>query len=106
MNKKHRQTFQDIIKFYFENRDDLLKLQNNWHNGTDQTPMNFMLRRNEIDIKILPYEYNMQDMTRFEVLGEDMLHTKFGWVYHFNCGVKPHPRYWMEKTFKYLYGEL
>ena len=48
----------------------------------------------------------MQDMMRFEVIGPDMLHTRHGYVYHFNCGVQPHPRYWMEQTFKYLYGEL
>ena len=56
-----------------------------------------------IDLKILPYEYNMQDMHRFEVLGQDLLHTRHGWVYHFNGGVKPHPRAWMEHTYRGLY---
>ena len=106
VNKQHKDLFRNIVRFYFENRDELLELQNKWHCGTDQTPMNFMLRKNNIDVGILPYEYNMQDLTRFEVIGNDLLFTKFGWIYHFNCGVKPHPRYWMEQTFKYLYGDL
>ena len=42
-------------------------------------------------------------MMRFEVLGEDLLYTRHGWVYHFNGGVKPHPRAWMEHTYKALY---
>ena len=45
----------------------------------------------------------MQDMMRVEVLGADMLHTKYGWIYHFNCGVRPHPRAWMEATYKHLF---
>ena len=45
----------------------------------------------------------MQDMTRFEVLGEDMLHTEYGYISHYNAGVKPTPGYWLEKTYKHLY---
>ena len=35
-----------------------------------------------------------------------MLHTKLGWVMHFN-GIPDKDKavpYWMEKTFRYLYG--
>ena len=102
VNKKHKDIFKQVIDFYLQNKDNLLQLQNNWHCGTDQTPINFILQKNNVDMKILPYEYNMM---RFEVIGPDMLHTRHGYVYHFNCGVQPHPRYWMEQTFKYLYGE-
>ena len=45
----------------------------------------------------------MHDMTRLEVIGPDMLHTKYGWIYHFNAGVKPSPGYWMEQTYKYFH---
>jgi len=106
VNKKHKDIFKQVIDFYIKNRDNLLQLQNNWHCGTDQTPVNFILQKNNVDMKILPYEYNMQDLMRFEAIGPDMLHTRHGYVYHFNCGVQPHPRYWMEETFKYLYGEI
>ena len=40
-----------------------------------------------------------------EVIGPDMLHTRCGWIYHFNCGVKPTPGYWMQETYKHLYKE-
>ena len=103
MNKSHREFLQAVVKFYWDNKDALLKLQKQIWCGTDQTPINFLLREYNIDLKLLPYEYNMQDMTRFEVLGQDLLHTRHGWIYHFNGGVKPHPRAWMEHTYKGLY---
>ena len=58
-----------------------------------------------IDVKLLSNKFNMQDMVRYEALSEDMLHTKVGWIYHFNTWPKPTPGYWMEKTYKALYNE-
>ena len=105
-NRKHKEFLKSVVQFYWDNKDNLLEVQNKLFNGTDQTPMNFLLREHNIDLKILPYEFNMQDMMRVEVLGADMLHTKYGWIYHFNCGVKPHPRAWMEATYDYLYRSI
>ena len=51
----------------------------------------------------------MQDMNRKEILGEDMLFTKCGWVYHYNAipnNVDSELTvYWMKKTYEYLYGK-
>ena len=102
-NKSHKEFLDEVIKFYFMHKDNLLEIQNKLYCGTDQTPVNFLLREHNIDIKLLPYEFNMQDMHRFEVLGSDLLHTRHGWVYHFNGGVRPHPKAWMEHTYKGLY---
>jgi hypothetical protein len=48
----------------------------------------------------------MQDMIRKEILGNDFLFTKFGWVYHFNAIPDNHDSsktlYWMNKTYEYL----
>ena len=47
----------------------------------------------------------MTCMPKKEILTEDMLHTKLGWVMHFNGlpDKETSVPYWMEKTFKYLY---
>ena len=46
----------------------------------------------------LGYEWNMQDLKRFEILDEEMTFTKVGWIYHFN-GIDDNIRnYIMEKT--------
>ena len=96
---------QSVVEFYWKNKDNLLQVQNKLYCGTDQTPINFLLREHNIELKVLPYEFDMQDMMRLEVIGPDMLHTRCGWIYHFNCGVKPTPGYWMQETYKHLYKE-
>ncbi|MAG25856.1 hypothetical protein CMI47_09785 [Candidatus Pacearchaeota archaeon] len=104
MNKTHKPLFKSILNFYFANQERITWMQNNLGVGTDQPIINFFLNKENVNCKLLPYEYNMQDMMRLEALGEDMLHTKYGWVYHFNAGVKPSPGAWLEHTYNYLYG--
>jgi hypothetical protein len=58
----------------------------------------------------LPYEFNMNDMNRKEILTEDLLFTKIGWIYQFNCIPNNQENkitnHFMEKTYKHFYGEL
>ena len=104
-NKKHKPLFKSIQDFYQENTKNLLEIQDKLCVGNDQPVLNFFVNRDiPEDYKMLEYEWNMQDMMRFEVLNEDMLHTKYGNICHFNAGTPPSPHYWMEKTYKYLYS--
>jgi hypothetical protein len=110
VNEKHKQFFQDIVSFYFTHQDNLIKLQETFFNGTDQTPVNMLVHRNKIEMKLLPYEFNMNDMARKEILGDDMLFTKCGWVYQYNAipnnTDNKLTNYFMEKTYKHFYGDL
>ena len=110
VNKTHRQFFQDIVNFYFTYQDNLIKLQETFFNGTDQTPVNMLVHRNNIDLKLLPYEFNMNDMNRKEILNDDMLFTKCGWIYQYNAIPNNKDNqltnYFMEKTYKFFYGDL
>ena len=106
VNDKHRYFFQHMRDFYFENIDNINMIQQKWGTGTDQTPLNFNLNLQNVDVKLLPYKYNMGCMIKKEVLAEDMLFTKIGWIYHFN-GIPNKDEQvplWMKKTFDYLYG--
>ena len=85
VNGKHKQFFQDVVGFYFQNEDKLKQMQETFHTGTDQTPLNFLLDIYKISRKLLPYEFNMVDMPRKEILDGEHTFTKIGWVYHFNC---------------------
>ena len=106
-NKKHKTLFKDIQNFYQEKANDLQYMQNTFCVGNDQPVLNFFVNKNiSEDYKTLGYEWNMQDMTRFEVLNENMLHTKYGYINHFNAGTPPSPQYWLEKTYKYLYDNI
>ena len=109
VNKIHTDLFKNMYEFYWNNAHNLKEMEK-LHCGTVQTPFNFLIELQNIDLKLLPYQYNMQDLNRKESLNPNMTHTKTGYVYHFNC--IPNNQndqatyYWMKKTYEYLYGEL
>ena len=73
-------------------------MQEKFSVGTDQPVLNFMVQSENVDYKQLGYEWNMQDLKRFELLDEELTFTKVGWIYHFN-GIDDNIRnYIMEKT--------
>ena len=107
-NKKHKDFYDKIINFYLENRDNIVKLQETYGVGTDQPVLNFFVQSEDIDTKFLPYEWNMQDMSRTEILNNELTFTNIGWIYHFN-GIPNNEDnnacyQWMEKTYRVLNG--
>ena len=99
------------VDFVFTvNQDNLIKVQETFHTGTDQTPVNMLVHQRDIDFKLLPYEFNMNDMTRKEILGDDLLFTKIGWIYQYNAIPNNKDNqltnYFMKKTYEHFYGEL
>ena len=85
-------------------------MQDKFHTGTDKNPVNMLVHRNNIDLKLLPYEFNMNDMARKEILGDDLLFTKIGWIYQYNAIPNNKDNeltnYFMKKTYEHFYGEL
>ena len=110
VNKNHKQFFNDIINYYFTYQDTFIQMQEKFHTGTDQTPVNMLVHRNNIDLKLLPYEFNMNDMARKEILGDDLLFTKIGWIYQYNAIPNNKDNqltnHFMKKTYNHFYGEL
>ena len=54
--------------FYFENKEMIQSIQKTYGIGTDQTPLNFMLKRHNIEKKLLPYSWNMTCFEKREIL--------------------------------------
>jgi hypothetical protein len=106
VNKTHKEFFKTITDYY-NNNPELFKKLEELHVGTDQTPVNLLIGKENIDLKLLPYEFNMVDLPRKELLAEDLLFTKVGWVYQYNCipNNKDYQAtyYWMKKTYEHLY---
>jgi hypothetical protein len=101
-NKTHKDFYERIINYYLENQQNITTLQNTYHVGTDQPILNFFVQKDKIDYKQLGYEWNMQNMQRFEILDNELTFTKIGWIYHFN-GIPDETRnYIMDKTHKYF----
>ena len=107
INDTHRDFFKQVIDFYNENAELLRQVEKEWHGGTDQTPVNFLIEDKGVDFKWLPYEYNMCDMFRKELLNDEMTFTKWGWIYQYNS--IPNNKedrltlHWMKKTYEHLY---
>ena len=107
VNEIHRDFFKQVTDFYNENAELLIQVEREWHAGTDQTPVNILIHDRNIDFKWLPYEFNMCDMFRKELLTDDLLFTKWGWIYQYNSipnNTEDKLTYlWMKKTYEHLY---
>jgi len=114
VNNSHKQFFMDMIKYYWENSDKIINTIGKLKTATDQTIINFLLTEHNIDVKILPPCYNLQDLFRKSLLHipghswwEDNLENLYnsGWIYHFNAIPQNdrHANYWIERVYKELY---
>ncbi len=109
VNKTHKPFAKRMTEFYHANSKLFREMEEKFLTGTEQTPLNFMLDILKIDVKHLPYEFNMCDMNRKEILSEDLLFTKLGWIFQFNCIPNNKDNeltdYWMKKTYNHFYGD-
>ena len=85
ISKKHEYIWEQLIDFYFNNRDQILHLQENYGVGTDQPIINFLTHQSGVDLNFLPYEFCAVDLHRFEILDKELTFTKcFPGIYQFN----------------------
>ena len=92
-NKSHKELFKKFEKFYKDNVDELVKLQTKTvKRGTDQTPFNYVMQMNNVDINYLPKPFRLSHLYRKEMLGhnwqlnEDTIpfFIKYGYVWFFS----------------------
>lgn len=116
LNKNHKPFFTEMKNYYSKNKQKIQNSIEKLKTATDQTILNFMLNKNNVDVKILPDCYNLQDLVRKNLLyihdscwWDDNLDNLFkaGYVYHFNA-IPQNPMnrdasYWMKRTYEELY---
>ena len=116
VNKKHEKFFDKMKSYYEKNSDNIKESIKVLETATDQTILNFMLKINNIDVKVLPDCFNLQDLARKNLLyihescfWGDVLDNLYssGWVYHFN-GIPGNDMdrdasYWMKRVYEELY---
>jgi hypothetical protein len=88
INKNHTSFFREVQEFYFDNVNKIMDVQRKYGVGTDQPVLNFLIHEHSQKLNLLPFEWNMQELPRLEILDLDLTFTNFGWVYHFN-GIPP-----------------
>lgn len=117
VNKSHKPFFEKMKKFYLEHQEEIKNYETTWKVGSDQTPLNFLLRLEDVDMKLLPICYNFQDLHSKQLLYlaegmwfQDELHyLDCGWIYHFNAIPKNPldrgPEYWIKRTYEELFND-
>ena len=65
-NEEHKELFQGFKQFYIDNIDEFIKLQDETvKKGTEQTPMNYWLQTNQVDVNIdLPLPFKLTHLQR------------------------------------------
>lgn len=113
VNKKHKPFFDEIKDLYLNRGEEIKHYRDTIKASTGQTMVNFMLKKNNIEVTKLSEGYNLQDLFRKNLLhipghswfSDDLHFLDAGWVYHFNA-IPQNPRdvsYWMERTYNELY---
>lgn len=104
-NKSYKWIHSKIVEFYWENKNKILSLQQKYGVGTDQPLINMMVRHLDINVKLFPYQFNMQDIARKNILDNRLLFTQIEGVYHFNAipGGHESANIWIEKTYNKLW---
>lgn len=104
-SKKFAHIHDELVEFYWKNIDKVKNCQQKYGVGTDQPILNLILNQSDIKVRLLPYQFNMQDLSRKNILDERLLYTKIPGIYHFNAisGGPDQVNYYMSKTFKKLY---
>ena len=68
LNKLHKDFCDKVYDFYHKNSDNIVRAQKELLVGTDQTPINFLTRKFDLELKFLPNCYNLQDPAKKNLL--------------------------------------
>jgi len=112
-NESHRELFKEFKEFYMENDDTFVELQTKTvKRGTCQTPLNYLVQKNNIDITYFPKPYRLSHLHRKEMLNhnwqlnEDMtpFFIKYGYVWMFSGFDKTQRDSLMDQVWNHVKG--
>ena len=84
VNKSHKELCKAITDFYYDNEQELRQRQHvTLKKGSDQTPVNYMVRKLEVPVAYLDKRWNFTHMHIRGVLN-NALFLDCAWMYHFN----------------------
>lgn len=101
INESHKELCNSILKFRMDNDEILTSLQKTLRKGTDQTPVNYLVKDNGFEINLLNKKWNLTHLNRKELLNKFMF-IEAGWVWHFNGFDKNQRFHLMNETWNYI----
>ncbi len=87
----------EIVKYWENNHQDLVHLQNTLSKGTDQTPVNYIAKNYKV--KYLNKKWNLTHLNRKEILN-NLEFVDCGYIFHFNGFDKSHRTPLMKQTWE------
>jgi len=84
LGKEHKEFFKSMVELWDNYGELIMDISNKYGIGKEQTIWNYMIRKHDIKWQLLPYEWNMTNMMKKEILSDNFAFTRVGWVYHFN----------------------
>ena len=82
LNQEHDLICKDIVNFWHTNKLELTNMQQTLRKGTDQTPVNYIVKSNT-KVNLLNKKWNLTHLNRKEILS-DLKFIDAGYVWHFN----------------------
>lgn len=101
-DKSHRDLFKKFIQFHEDNKEEINNRQyETLKKGFDQTPFNFFVRQENVDLEFAPLPYGLGHMMKKEILMNGIfLETGYVWQYN---GIPHHERLSvMEQTWNHI----
>lgn len=84
INRKHAELCRSITQFYYDHQAELQQRQHHTlRKGSDQTPVNYLVRQAGVPITYLPKTWNLTHMHMRGVINTPIM-AECGWVYHYN----------------------
>ena len=83
LNKQHKNLCKQITDFWYNNSAELTNVQNTLRKGTDQTPVNYLVRSSSHDLRILDKKWNLTHLNRKEII-QNFMFVDCGYIWHFN----------------------
>ena len=82
LNENHKDLCDNILSFWDKNDGELIMIQNTVSKGTDQTPVNYIAKR-DVEVNYLSKKFNLTHLNRKELL-ENLMFIDCGYMWHFN----------------------
>lgn len=99
LHKSSKKFCSEIIKFWENNHQSLVNLQDTLRKGTDQTPVNYIAKNYKV--KYLNKKFNLTHLNRKEILS-NLDFIDCGYIWHFNGFDKAHRTPLMSQTWEMI----
>ena len=116
VNESHKSFFDKVMKWYGDNKKEIIKSYDTLLTGSDISLMNCLMKEFGVEMNLLPKQFSLMDLARKNLLylephnwwADDLTNLyNSGWIYQFNAipqnSMGRDRTYWMKRIYEELY---